>query len=172
VTIDGGPAPWASTETGNDTTVTLADYAASIGGRWQRGLDRTSTAELYDTGLRLQPRAAESSEADRWEHDEALPVWEGVVVFGLGPLQGVSWDRAPADPVVRAGAQGVPVAVMFDLVLARVDLVGTAARYARPVGDVHRSPTSNTRLITELPTLAPSAGAGAVVTAYETRRLG
>jgi len=127
VTIDGGPAPWASTETGNDTTVTLADYAASIGERWQRGLDRTSTAELYDTGLRLQPRAAESSEADRWEHDDALPVWEGVVVFGLGRLQGVGWDRAPADPVVRAGAQGVPVAVLLDLVLARVDLVGTAA---------------------------------------------
>ncbi|WP_434080689.1 tyrosine-type recombinase/integrase [Sanguibacter sp. Z1732] len=44
----------AATETGNDTTVTLADYAASIGDRWQRGLDPTSTAELYDTGLRLR----------------------------------------------------------------------------------------------------------------------
>lgn len=44
----------AATETGNDTTVTLADYAASIGERWQRGLDPTSTAELYDTGLRLR----------------------------------------------------------------------------------------------------------------------
>ena len=41
----------AATETGNDTTVTLA---ASIGDRWQRGLDPTSTAELYDTGLRLR----------------------------------------------------------------------------------------------------------------------
>ena len=27
----------AATETGNDTTVTLADYAATIGDRWQRG---------------------------------------------------------------------------------------------------------------------------------------
>ncbi|MCC5675327.1 site-specific integrase [Kocuria rhizophila] len=44
----------AATETGNDTTVTLADYAASIGKRRQRGLDSTSTAELYDTGLRLR----------------------------------------------------------------------------------------------------------------------
>ena len=44
----------AATETGNDTTVTLADYAATIGDRWQRGLDPTSTAELYDTGLRLR----------------------------------------------------------------------------------------------------------------------
>ncbi len=44
----------AATETGNDTTITLAAYAASIGDRWQRGLDPTSTAELYDTGLRLR----------------------------------------------------------------------------------------------------------------------
>lgn len=44
----------ASTETGADTTITLTDYAAAIGDRWQRGLDPTSTAELYDTGLRLR----------------------------------------------------------------------------------------------------------------------
>ncbi|MFX4288262.1 hypothetical protein ACQBJO_07985 [Janibacter sp. G349] len=44
----------AATETGNDPTVTLADYAASIGDRWQRGLDPTSTAELYETGFRLR----------------------------------------------------------------------------------------------------------------------
>lgn len=42
-----------ATETGNDPALTLADYAASIGDRWQRGLDPTSTAELYETGLRL-----------------------------------------------------------------------------------------------------------------------
>lgn len=44
----------AATETGADTTITLTDYAAAIGDRWQRGLDPTSTAELYDTGLRLR----------------------------------------------------------------------------------------------------------------------
>ncbi|MBN6811304.1 tyrosine-type recombinase/integrase [Kocuria indica] len=44
----------AATETGNDPTVTLADYAASIGDRWQRGLDPTSTAEPDETGLRLR----------------------------------------------------------------------------------------------------------------------
>ena len=43
-----------ATETGTDPTITLTDYAASIGDRWQRGLDPTSTAELYETGLRLR----------------------------------------------------------------------------------------------------------------------
>ncbi|MEX5268494.1 tyrosine-type recombinase/integrase [Kocuria sp. CPCC 204721] len=44
----------AATETGADTTITLTDYAAAVGDRGQRGLDPTSTAELYDTGLRLR----------------------------------------------------------------------------------------------------------------------
>ncbi len=43
-----------ATETGTDTTVTLAEYAASIGDRWKRGLDPTSTADNYDIGLRLR----------------------------------------------------------------------------------------------------------------------
>lgn len=43
-----------ATETGNDTTATLAVYAESIGDRWKRGLDPTSTAENYDIGLRLR----------------------------------------------------------------------------------------------------------------------
>lgn len=43
-----------ATETGTNTTVTLAAYAASIGERWKRGLDPTSTAENYDIGLRLR----------------------------------------------------------------------------------------------------------------------
>lgn len=43
-----------ATETGNDTTTTLAVYAESIGDRWKRGLDPTSTAENYDIGLRLR----------------------------------------------------------------------------------------------------------------------
>lgn len=34
-----------ATETGTNTAVTLAAYAASIGDRWKRGLDPTSTAE-------------------------------------------------------------------------------------------------------------------------------
>ena len=44
----------AATETGNDPTITLTDYATAIGDRWQRGLDPTSTAELYESGLRLR----------------------------------------------------------------------------------------------------------------------
>lgn len=44
----------AATETGTDTTVTLAEYVASIGDRWKRGLDPSSTAELYGAGLRLR----------------------------------------------------------------------------------------------------------------------
>ena len=43
-----------ATETGTDSTLTLAEYAASIGDRWKRGLDPTSTAENYDIGLRLR----------------------------------------------------------------------------------------------------------------------
>lgn len=43
-----------ATETGADTTATLAQYASSIGERWKRGLDRTSTGENYGIGLRLR----------------------------------------------------------------------------------------------------------------------
>jgi len=43
-----------ATETGTDSTVTLSEYAASIGDRWKRGLDPTSTGENYDIGLRLR----------------------------------------------------------------------------------------------------------------------
>jgi len=43
-----------ATATGTDSTLTLREYAASIGNRWQRGLDPTSTAELYGIGLRLR----------------------------------------------------------------------------------------------------------------------
>lgn len=43
-----------ATETGTDSTLTLREYAESIGNRWRRGLDPTSTAELYGIGLRLR----------------------------------------------------------------------------------------------------------------------
>lgn len=43
-----------ATETGTDTLITFTDYVASIGARWQRGLDPTSTASYYDAGLRLR----------------------------------------------------------------------------------------------------------------------
>ncbi|KJL26489.1 Tyrosine recombinase XerC [Microbacterium azadirachtae] len=43
-----------STETGANTLITLKDYVDSIGDRWQRGLDPTSTVEGYDVGLRLR----------------------------------------------------------------------------------------------------------------------
>lgn len=43
-----------ATETGTDTLITFSDYVASIGTRWQRGLDPTSTASYYDAGLRLR----------------------------------------------------------------------------------------------------------------------
>ncbi|WP_392426064.1 tyrosine-type recombinase/integrase [Barrientosiimonas humi] len=43
-----------ATDTGTDSTLTLREYAASIGTRWTRGLDPTSTAENYDAGLRLR----------------------------------------------------------------------------------------------------------------------
>ena len=43
-----------ATETGTDALITFADYVKSIGDRWQRGLDPTSTASYYDAGLRLR----------------------------------------------------------------------------------------------------------------------
>lgn len=43
-----------ATETGADPTITFADFVESIGDRWKRGLDLTSTASGYDAGLRLR----------------------------------------------------------------------------------------------------------------------
>lgn len=43
-----------ATELGTDALVTFAEYVESIGDRWQRGLDLTSTASYYDAGLRLR----------------------------------------------------------------------------------------------------------------------
>nr|WP_025155421.1 site-specific integrase [Leifsonia aquatica] len=43
-----------STETGADMLITLKEYVDSIGDRWQRGLDPTSTVDGYDAGLRLR----------------------------------------------------------------------------------------------------------------------
>lgn len=43
-----------STTIGIDRNITLTDYAASIGDRWKRGLDLTSTADGYSSGLKLR----------------------------------------------------------------------------------------------------------------------
>lgn len=43
-----------STTIGTDRNITLTDYATSIGDRWKRGLDLTSTADGYSTGLKLR----------------------------------------------------------------------------------------------------------------------
>lgn len=43
-----------STTIGIDRNITLTDYTASIGDRWKRGLDLTSTADGYSTGLKLR----------------------------------------------------------------------------------------------------------------------
>src|SRR5688572_15497044 len=44
----------SSSEIGIDRAITLRDYVGSIGDRWQRSLDLTSTAAGYTTGLRLR----------------------------------------------------------------------------------------------------------------------
>jgi len=43
-----------STTIGIDRNITLTDYATSIGDRWKRGLDLTSTADGYSSGLKLR----------------------------------------------------------------------------------------------------------------------
>ncbi|MFT3860914.1 tyrosine-type recombinase/integrase [Micropruina sp.] len=43
-----------SAAVGVDLTVTLQDYIAQIGDRWKRGLDPTSTADVYSAGLKLR----------------------------------------------------------------------------------------------------------------------
>ena len=43
-----------SSEIGIDRRITFADYLATIGDRWTRGLDPTSTADGYKVGLRLR----------------------------------------------------------------------------------------------------------------------
>ena len=43
-----------SSTTGIDQGVKLSDYVASIGNRWMRGLDPTSTGDYYRAGLRLR----------------------------------------------------------------------------------------------------------------------
>ncbi|WP_192476553.1 tyrosine-type recombinase/integrase [Arthrobacter sp. AET 35A] len=98
----------AATETGNNTTVTLADYAASIGERWQRGLDPTSTAELYDTGLRLRVlpalghiRVAKITAGmidrtiDTWETEHSAPT----IKNSIAPLVRVL-DEAVRDDII------------------------------------------------------------------------
>ena len=43
-----------SSDIGIDRKITFADYTASIGDRWSRGLDPTSTRDGYSLGLRLR----------------------------------------------------------------------------------------------------------------------
>ncbi|WP_246054653.1 tyrosine-type recombinase/integrase [Klugiella xanthotipulae] len=43
-----------SAVTGMDTTMTLMEFVTSIGDRWARGLDPTSTGETYGIGLKLR----------------------------------------------------------------------------------------------------------------------
>ena len=43
-----------SSQSGTDVTITLTEFVASIGDRWARGLDPTSTGETYGYGLKLR----------------------------------------------------------------------------------------------------------------------
>lgn len=95
----------AATETGNDTTVTLA---ASIGDRWQRGLDPTSTAELYDTGLRLRVLPAlghiRVAKINAGMIDRTIDAWEAehsasTIKNSIAPLVRVL-DEAVRDDII------------------------------------------------------------------------
>lgn len=98
----------AATETGNDPTVTLTDYAASIGDRWQRGLDPTSTAELYETGLRLRVLPAlghvRVTKITAGMIDRTIDAWEAehsasTIKNSIAPLVRVL-DEAARDDVI------------------------------------------------------------------------
>jgi len=98
----------AATETGTDTTVTLAEYVASIGDRWKRGLDLTSTAKLYDAGLRLRVLPAlghiRVSKISAGMIDRAIDRWEtqlspSLIKNSIAPLVRVL-DEATRDDII------------------------------------------------------------------------
>ncbi len=97
-----------ATETGTDALITFADYVKSIGDRWQRGLDPTSTASYYDAGLRLRVLPALGHlkvskittglidrTIDRWEEEHS----PSTIKNTIGPLVRVL-DVAVRDEVI------------------------------------------------------------------------
>jgi integrase len=101
-----------ATETGADLTLTLAEFAASIGDRWKRGLDPTSTADMYDIGLRLRVLPAlghiQVAKITAGMIDRTIDKWEGeyspsTIKNSIAPLvrlldEAVRDDLIPTNP--------------------------------------------------------------------------
>lgn len=97
-----------STETGANLLITLAEYVDSIGDRWQRGLDVTSTASYYDAGLRLRVLPAlghlKVSKITTGVIDRTIDQWEtehspSTIKNTVGPLVRVL-DVAVRDEII------------------------------------------------------------------------
>lgn len=97
-----------ATETGADLLITFADYVESIGARWQRGLDETSTVSGYDAGLRLRVIPAlghlKVSKITTGVIDRTIDEWEtrygpSTIKNSIGPLVRVL-DVAVRDEVI------------------------------------------------------------------------
>ncbi len=97
-----------STETGANLLITLAEYVDSIGDRWQRGLDITSTASYYDAGLRLRVLPAlghlKVSKITTGVIDRTIDQWEtehspSTIKNTVGPLVRVL-DVAVRDEII------------------------------------------------------------------------
>lgn len=98
-----------ATETGMDPTVTLAKYVTTLGDRWKRGLDMTSTAEGYDAGLRLRVLPAighvQVAKITAGMIDRTIDEWEtkfspSLIKNSIAPLVRVL-DEAVRDDVIN-----------------------------------------------------------------------
>ncbi|MGO4680260.1 site-specific integrase [Microbacterium sp. 2MCAF23] len=99
-----------ATEIGSNVLVTLTDFVASIGDRWQRGLDPTSTGAQYDIGLRLRVIPAlghlQVGKISTGVIDRTIDQWEkeygpSTIKNSIGPLVRVL-DEAVRDEVIPA----------------------------------------------------------------------
>jgi len=99
-----------SSEIGIDRRITFADYLVTIGDRWTRGLDPTSTADGYKVGLRLRVLPALGhlplSQITAGMIDRTIDDWEQVhspstIKNSIAPLVRVL-DEAVRDDVLAS----------------------------------------------------------------------
>lgn len=100
----------ASAQIGIDRRVPLADYVASIGDRWMRGLDPTSTGDGYKLGLRLRVLPALGhlpiSQITAGMIDRTIDEWElrhsaSTIKNSIAPLVRIL-DEAVRDDLISA----------------------------------------------------------------------
>lgn len=99
-----------ASRTGTDPTITLNDFVASIGDRWLRGIDLTSTGEGYRIGLRLRVLPAlghlRVSDITTGMIDRLIDDWEPrysatVIKNSIAPL-GRVLDEAVRDDIITS----------------------------------------------------------------------